>query len=198
MNRAAAAVPEPPRLPAPTPIFTEFYQRHREEIRRFAWHYGAAHLDPDAIAAEAWARACANWSAISNPRPWLYQVVINLTCDAGKAAQQTIPAVDPHATLALGRSPVWTSVVTVPDVEYAVRITDVGQALQRLPRQQRAAVLLDYQGMTRPEIAAALGCTTITVRGHLHRGRASLRRMLAEHATAARPAHSTGLEGSPA
>lgn len=48
--------------------------------------------------------------------------------------------------------------------------------LQRLPRQQRAAVVLRYyEGFDDEEIANLLECKPATVRGHVSRGLASLR-----------------------
>jgi RNA polymerase sigma factor (sigma-70 family) len=186
---------DPPRLP--NRPFAEFYAEHKAELLRFAWHYGAPHLDLEAIVAETWARAYASWQAIDRPRPWLYRVLMNLIHDAGKAAQQTRPAQDPFP--AGNRVPVWNSAVPLPGPDWAARVSEIGQALQRLPAQQRAAVLLDYQGFSRTEIAAALGCTTITVRGHLHRGRGSLKNMLGElDPSTQEPQRAPGLEGRPA
>jgi RNA polymerase sigma-70 factor (sigma-E family) len=49
-------------------------------------------------------------------------------------------------------------------------------SLQRLPRQQRAAVVLRYyEGMSDAEISEALGCREGTVRAHVSRGLAALR-----------------------
>jgi RNA polymerase sigma-70 factor, ECF subfamily len=176
--------------------FSAFYQEHNMELLRFAWHYGAPHLDLEAIVAEAWARAWATWPSLARPRPWLYRVIINLIHDAGKTAQQTRPASEP---LDDGEcAPAWSSAVPMPGAEWAARVSEVSLALQRLPAQQRAAVLLDYQGFSRPEIAAALGCSRTTVRGHLHRGRAHLKTMLGEPVHAGREERSTGLEGRPA
>jgi RNA polymerase sigma factor (sigma-70 family) len=175
------------------PAFTAFYKAHREPVLRFARHYGAKHLDVEAIVAEAWARAYAIWPSLADPRPWLYRVVMNLIHDAGRAAMQTVPVEDPYTTS--GRPPVWVSAAKLPGAEWAARVSEVTAALQRLPAQQRAAVLLDYQGVPRAEIAAALECSTVTVRGHLHRGRARLRRMLEEPAVDPHPARDTGLEG---
>jgi RNA polymerase sigma-70 factor (sigma-E family) len=48
--------------------------------------------------------------------------------------------------------------------------------LQRLPRQQRAAVVLRYyEGLTDAEIGDVLGCREGTVRAHVSRGLAALR-----------------------
>lgn len=173
--------------------FTAFYEAHRESVLRFARHYGARHLDVEDIVAEAWARGYAIWPSLTNPRPWLYRVVMNLIHDAGRAAGQWTPAEDPYTTG--GRPPVWVSAAPLPGPEWAARISEITAALQRLPPQQRAAVLLAYQGVPRTEIAAVLGCSRVTVRGHLHRGRASLKRMLEEPAVEPQPVCDTGLKG---
>ncbi|MBN9621091.1 MAG: SigE family RNA polymerase sigma factor [Actinobacteria bacterium] len=48
--------------------------------------------------------------------------------------------------------------------------------LRRLPRQQRAVIVLHfYEGLAAEEIAEVLGCRPGTVRSHLSRGLASLR-----------------------
>jgi len=173
--------------------FTEFYKGHREEVLRFAGAYGSGHLDLEAIVAEAWARAYLNWLNIASPRPWLYRVVMNLIHDAARAAQQTLPAHDPYA---VGNgTPVWASAVPLPGADWAARVWEIAQALQQLPPQQRAAVLLDYQGVPHAEIAAALGCARVTVRGHLHRGRARLRQTLSEPIPDTQQVCDTGLEG---
>jgi RNA polymerase sigma-70 factor (sigma-E family) len=56
---------------------------------------------------------------------------------------------------------------------------DLWAGLRRLPGQQRAAVVLRYYvGLTDSEIGAALSCREGTVRGHISRGLATLRRSL--------------------
>jgi RNA polymerase sigma-70 factor (sigma-E family) len=51
------------------------------------------------------------------------------------------------------------------------------QLMLRLPRQQRAAVVLRYyEGLNDVEIADILGCAESTVRAHVSRGLASLRK----------------------
>lgn len=187
---------DPSRDRPPPPKFTEFYRAHHEELLRFALHYGAAHLDLEDIVAEAWARACTDWPAIRQPRPWLYRVVINLIHDAGRAARQARPAGDPFA--GARPDPLWTSAGVLPGADWSARVSEIAQALQQLPPKQRAAVLLDYQGFPRAEIAEALGCATVTVRVHLHHGRAALKRTLSEPAAVTEEVRRTGMEGRPA
>jgi len=53
--------------------------------------------------------------------------------------------------------------------------------LRRLPRNQRAAIVLHYYA-DRPvkDVAATLGVSPATARVHLHRGRRRLRQLLEE------------------
>jgi RNA polymerase sigma-70 factor (sigma-E family) len=56
---------------------------------------------------------------------------------------------------------------------------DMWQRLARLPRRQRAVVVLRYyEGFTDPEIADLLGCAQATVRAHAHKALTSLRKGL--------------------
>ena len=53
--------------------------------------------------------------------------------------------------------------------------------LEELPDDYRAVVMLhDFEGMTNPEIAAMLGCTTATTKIRLHRARKRLRAALGD------------------
>ena len=55
----------------------------------------------------------------------------------------------------------------------------VRQALARLPRQQRAVLVLRYwEDLPEAEVAALLGCTAGTVKTHAHRGLRALRELL--------------------
>ncbi len=59
--------------------------------------------------------------------------------------------------------------------------------LRRLPARQRAAIVLrHYEGMADAEVADVMGTSVQTVRSNVHRGLASLRRMLDETQEVAR------------
>ena len=54
--------------------------------------------------------------------------------------------------------------------------TLVQEALDRLPVRDREVLLLaEWEGLSAAEIAAVLGCLTVTARGRLHRARARFR-----------------------
>jgi RNA polymerase sigma-70 factor (sigma-E family) len=64
------------------------------------------------------------------------------------------------------------------------------ECLGRLPKQQRAAVVLRfYEGLTDAEIGEAMGCREGTVRGHVSRGLANLRSAIATPTGARRTHH---------
>jgi RNA polymerase sigma-70 factor (sigma-E family) len=55
----------------------------------------------------------------------------------------------------------------------------VRQSLARLPRQQRAVLVLRYcEDLPEAEVAALLGCSPGTVKSHAHRGLRALRELL--------------------
>lgn len=57
---------------------------------------------------------------------------------------------------------------------------DMWQRLARLPKRQRAVMVLRYyEQLPDPEIAALLGCAQATVRAHAHKALAALRNGLA-------------------
>lgn len=63
--------------------------------------------------------------------------------------------------------------------------------ITRLSRRQRAAIVLRYyENLSDPEIAAAMGCSTATVRSHISHALAALRaqQTTEAHAAAVRPA----------
>lgn len=178
---------------APRHGFADFYRAHRGELLEFIRQYGGPALDAENVWAETWARAYVSWPALSEPRSWVFRVAINLTHRAGREAGRASPCGDTRADHeATAR---WLSVAPLPGVEWGALVSDIRDGLQRLPGQQRAAVLLDYAGWSRVEIAAVLGCTAVTVRGHLHRGRAKLKGFLGEPSQITQQAPNAGLEG---
>jgi len=85
----------------------------------------------------------------------------------------------------------WRQETPVPEVPEAAAGEDaaerhavgtmVRQALSRLPRQQRAVLILRYcEDLPEAEVAALLGCSAGTVKTHAHRGLRALRESLGD------------------
>ena len=83
----------------------------------------------------------------------------------------------------------WRQEMPVPEIPEAAAGEDaaerhaagtlVRQALARLPRQQRAVVVLRYcEDLPEAEVALLLGCSVGTVKTHAHRGLRALRESL--------------------
>ena len=98
---------------------------------------------------------------------WLHRIVVNACLDRirRRAARPTVPLVE-------------TTPVPVPAVD-SDTVLDVRAALQRLPADQRAAlVLVEVQGYSVAEAAAILGIPDGTVKSRCARGRARLAALL--------------------
>ncbi|MEA2973255.1 MAG: polymerase sigma-70 factor, subfamily [Actinomycetota bacterium] len=100
---------------------------------------------------------------------WLYRIVYNACIDDHRSRKATVP-LDDHFEVADTR----------PDpADIAVRRGDLAAALDTLPPDQKAAVLLvDAYGLDYAEAASALGVATGTIGSRLNRARATLRTVL--------------------
>ncbi len=111
----------------------------------------------------------------TNFKAWLLRILVNRTISELRKKQ--VPEIDlddPAVTLS-DPDDVGDLVV---EKEERQRIR---QALERLPNEQREAMVLRYYAdLTVPEIAKALGWREGTVKSRLHRALVSLRQLLAE------------------
>jgi RNA polymerase sigma-70 factor (ECF subfamily) len=99
---------------------------------------------------------------------WLHRVALNVCYDTLRRRSRERPEGDEIEP------------VPVPDVSDAADAgIDVHRALQRIPEEFRAAVLLhDAYGLPYEEVAEATGVPVGTVRSRIHRGRVALARAL--------------------
>ncbi len=103
---------------------------------------------------------------------WMFRILVNLCRDRFRKT-----AVRRRLRHALERP-----VPAAPDPESAAvaRVT-VATALAELPAKRRAVVVLaELEGLPTRRIARLLGCSEVTVRGHLALARRQLRRLLTE------------------
>ena len=151
---------------------TDFAEFFRSEYPRIVREITLMLDDRDAaaqIAQEAFTRLYVHWSKVSRydkPGAWVRTVAIRLGLRFGHLRFVPLSAIErePHM-----------------DTPFGV-VLDVRNALQKLSRMQRAAVILRfYRDLPIGEIADVLGCKEATAKVHLHRAREQLRILLADY-----------------
>jgi len=144
-------------------MFHELYPRAVRLARRILGDTAPA----EDVAAEALARAFASWPKLRElpyRDAWVLRVTSNLAIDAARRRQ---PRITPEQPIDLEETT-------------AVRVALVA-ALRALPRRQRDVIALRYlAGLSEVEIAASLDISLGTVKTHIHRGVAGLRRRLGD------------------
>jgi RNA polymerase sigma-70 factor, ECF subfamily len=118
------------------------------------------------VVQEALARVCRDFESVRDPQAWFFRVVVNLCMRTQRRRRW--------------RAIFWTSEVDLapgPDERAAHR--ELLAAVDRLPAMQRTAVVLRYaQELSLGEIAELLGIGEGTVKTHLSRGLARLRKRM--------------------
>lgn len=141
-----------------TAAFDDLFPRAFRLARRIVGDPAVA----EDVAAEALARAYARWAKVSElpwRDGWVLRVASNLAIDhvrRRRVAPVAAPVVDDDAV--------------------TVRLA-LAACLRALPRRQRQAVALHYlAGLTDDEVGQALGISAGSVKTHIHRGMAALRK----------------------
>jgi RNA polymerase sigma-70 factor (ECF subfamily) len=111
---------------------------------------------------------------------WLYRIALNLCRDWIRRQRRTPTVPMPEGVdlveLASEQGPVESIEELVARREMSAV---VAQAMQRLPEEQRTAIVLkEYHGLTFQEIADLQGCPLSTVKTRLYQGLSVLRRQL--------------------
>jgi RNA polymerase sigma-70 factor (sigma-E family) len=132
---------------------------------RVAFRIVGSREDARDITQEALIRAYARWNGIErHAAAWVGRVATNLALDHVRRTRRRRTALSRTAAVAGSTGD---------------ERADVVEALRALPRRQREVVVLRYLAdLPESEVAAALGCTTGTVKSHAHRGLATLRARL--------------------
>ncbi len=145
---------------------------HLDALYRTAFcRMGEAAAAEDAVQEtylKAW-RSFSTFEPGTNCRAWLFRILSNAVHDQRKKRAREHPADDSERIL-----------LRLPDRRAGGGdYTGVARALEDLPADQRAAVLLsDVEGLTYRETADALGIPVGTVMSRLSRARARLRKSL--------------------
>jgi RNA polymerase sigma-70 factor, ECF subfamily len=153
-------------------VFEEFFLAHHERLFEALYLLTGDRSEADDLAQEALLRAYERWDrvgAMDSPAGYVYRTALNLHRSQlrrlvvrARRVFASIPAEDFSGPVAASQ--------------------DVRRALAQLPRGQRdALILVEWLGLGSEEAGRVLGIDASSVRGRLHRGRASLRDQLGDH-----------------
>jgi RNA polymerase sigma-70 factor (ECF subfamily) len=149
-----------------------------EEVTSLARRLSRNAADADDLVQGAFERAFRSWRDLRQPRAcraWLFQIARNLHLDRQRATSS-----GPELHLVDEDEGLVPELVVPAEVVERLAARDLESALQRLPLEQRHAVLLcDLWGFEYAEIASITGWPIGTVRSRIARGRAKLASLLA-------------------
>lgn len=148
-------------------------ERHYDRAWRVAFGITGYREDADDATQEAFERALRRLDDFDTSRPfgpWVHRIAANCAVDIIRRRRHDGPAPIPD-TIAEHRTAAAGTTLSV----------EVVAAVQRLPFDQRAVVILRlYAGFTPAETAAILDIEVGTVHSRLSRGRSHLRQQLGE------------------
>ncbi|BBH16712.1 RNA polymerase sigma factor SigE [Nocardioides baekrokdamisoli] len=167
----------------PVPTWEEIVEQYSDRVYRLAYRLTGNRHDAEDLTQDAFVRA---FRSLDTYTPgtvggWLHRITTNLFLDQARRRQRIR-----FDALSDERAARLTSGVDPSDMINQTFDDDIEQALQALPPDFRAAVVLcDVEGMSYEEIADILDTKLGTVRSRIHRGRTMLREALAHRAPGA-------------
>jgi RNA polymerase sigma-70 factor (ECF subfamily) len=165
--------------------FDQLVERYQARAYRLAWSLLRDTEDARDVSQEAFLRVYQSASRFRGDArfsTWFYRILVNLALDHRRRRRWWQGAVahdrDDEDVALVERQP-----AREPDpgerASEEQTMTRLWDAVHRLSRQQRAAVVLSVQEqLSTAEIAAVLECSEPTVRVHLHRAVQALRKTL--------------------
>jgi RNA polymerase sigma-70 factor (ECF subfamily) len=149
------------------PDFDELVEQHSAEIFAYVWRMLRETHDAEDCLQETFLRAFRSYGRVragTNYRAWLYKIATNTARSQRKRRKRNeIYTADLDPELQAGE-------MSVADrVERKTLLAAVARAVEALPDQQRAALIMrKYQELSYAEIAAALECTEAAARANVY------------------------------
>ncbi|MFC7328429.1 RNA polymerase sigma factor [Marinactinospora rubrisoli] len=161
--------------------FTRFFERHYDDVRRYAWRRVGPDRADD-VAAETFAVAWRRRAKVpeDDPLPWLYAAARNIVLASYREERR-------RGEVLSSFGGAWEGAVPVHDASGPVAERAAALAvLSRLkPNERELVLLVAWEGLDVRAAARVLGCTAATARVRLHRARRRITRLMdAESATA--------------
>ena len=154
--------------------FEELMRMHERQVLRTALRLLGRLEDAEDAAQEVFLRLYRNlrgFEALTEIRPWLYRVTVNVCYDLGRKRRRFVAELPDEVAVEQNQE---------RGVTLEQRRELLAEALARLPEKERAAVVLrEIEGLKTVEVAEILGSTPVTVRAQVSMGRARLREIVA-------------------
>ena len=148
--------------------FEDYVRARAHDLTRFAALVCHDRHTAEDIVQEVLTRAHRHWDRIMStayPHAYVRRMIVN----EALCWQRKWGRIEPRTEAGLDR-PVRDHAAQSADRDELVR------AIRQLPGRQRAAIVLRFfEDLTDAEIADALGCREVTVRGYIHRALTALR-----------------------
>lgn len=161
-------------MPSATEDFEAFYRREYHRVVALAYALSGRWSISEDLAQDAFFAAHQHWKkvgAYEHPDAYVRRVVANAAISAGRRWAAEGRALRRLAVRSRG---------SVDELQ--PHDTAFWEAVRRLaPHQAQAIALFYLEDRTAEEIGVVLGCSAATVSVHLHRGRASLEKMLSKN-----------------
>lgn len=158
-----AAVPDGDEAEPEVASYEQAYRACYGRLTRVAYLITGSNEAAEEVVQDAFVALYPRFTRVRSPEAYLYRSVVNGS--RGWLRRRWMAD-------RLGHRPVVTE-VPAPELD------ETREALDQLPPGRRAVVVLRfYADLSLPEIAAALGCGTGTVKSQLHRGLAQLRKVI--------------------
>src|SRR5512136_1138639 len=161
------------------PDFEELVEQHSAEIFAYVWRMLRETNDAEDCLQETFLRAFRSYARVragTNYRAWLYKIATNTARSHWKRRKRS-----ETYTIDLDPEMQTAGVSAIDRVEQKALLAAVGRAVEELPDQQRAALIMrKYQELSYTEIAAALECTEAAARANVYQAVKRLKEQFAE------------------
>lgn len=163
-------------MPPDGPDLGELYDAHVHRVWRTLLRLGVPSSSVEDAVQDVFLTAhqrLPSLRGVAEPGAWLLGVAVRVAANARRSLRRRVlePVEDELEDAGPGPH---------EQVEARRRLAALQRALGALPDEQREViVLVDFEQLTAPEVAGALGVSVNTVSSRLRLGRAALRRVLA-------------------
>jgi RNA polymerase sigma-70 factor (ECF subfamily) len=151
------------------PPFDEALRRHEGEIMRFLVRSTRDHDDALDLFQETWLRAYRAYPKLDSAaglRPWLYRIATNLCLNRTRGRIRRSRVISDEPTVAADGEPLASARTETTPHDGVINLR---AAIERLPRKQRAALIMrKFGGLEYHEIAVALECSCESARAGVY------------------------------